>query len=69
MGSSRSSRIQPPYKTKYRVGNWREYEAGLRARGDIMVWFTPEAIDSWTPPNRGRGAPRSGNPSSRSKHQ
>ena len=27
------------YKTKYRVTNWREYERGLRSRGDITVWF------------------------------
>jgi len=59
MGKNKSSRVHPPYKTKYRVGNWREYEAGLRARGDITVWFTPKAIASWTPPNNGRrGAQR-----------
>ena len=59
MGKNKSSRVHPPYKTKYHVGNWREHEAGLRARGDIMVWFTPEAIASWTPPNNGRrGAQR-----------
>ncbi len=59
MGKNKSSRVHPPYKTKYRVGNWREYEAGLRARGDITVWFTSKAIASWTPPNNGRrGAQR-----------
>ncbi len=49
MGKNKSSRVHPPYKTKYRVDNWREYEAGLRARGDITVWFKPKAIASWTP--------------------
>ena len=27
--------------------NWPTYEAGLRARGSLAVWFTPEAIAAW----------------------
>src|SRR5689334_4666741 len=27
--------------------NWAEYDAGLRARGSLTVWFTPEAIAAW----------------------
>ena len=27
--------------------NWVEYDAGLRARGSLTVWFTPEAIAAW----------------------
>jgi hypothetical protein len=29
-----------------RVTNWREYDAGLRARGSLTVWFTAEAIEA-----------------------
>src|SRR3954452_14230521 len=34
-------------KQRYRVTNWAEYDAGLRARGSLTVWFTPEAIAAW----------------------
>ncbi len=27
--------------------NWPAYEAGLRARGSLTVWFTEEAIAAW----------------------
>ena len=27
--------------------NWAEYDAGLRARGSLSVWFTAEAIEAW----------------------
>jgi hypothetical protein len=42
MSALKSSRIHPPCKTKYRVGNWREYERGLRSRGDITVWLSED---------------------------
>ena len=32
---------------RHRVTNWAEYDAGLRARGSLTVWFTPEAIAAW----------------------
>ncbi len=36
--------------------NWAEYDAGLRARGSLTVWFTPEAIEAWRAgPRTGRG--------------
>ena len=41
-------------KQKHRITNWAEYDAGLRARGSLTVWFTPEAIGAW------RGEPRTG---------
>ena len=44
----------PKYKTAYRVRNWREYEKSLRARGDITIWFSQEAIDAWTPTANGK---------------
>src|SRR3954469_12197694 len=27
-------------KVQYRVRNWRDYEAGLRRRGSLTIWFT-----------------------------
>ena len=41
-------------KVGYKVTNWRDYNAALRRRGDITVWFTPEAIDQWRPAKAGR---------------
>ena len=54
MASRKSSRVNPKYKSKYRVGNWPEYERGLRSRGDVTIWFDAEAISAWSPPNNGR---------------
>ena len=34
-------------KSRYRVKNWGEYEAGLRRRGDLTVWLSDEALDAW----------------------
>ena len=43
-------------KQRHRVGNWAEYEAGLRARGSLTVWFTAEALEAWrAEPRTGRG--------------
>ena len=56
MASTKSSRVNPKYKKRYRVGNWPAYERGLRARGDVTVWFAEEALSTWTPPpTRRRG--------------
>ncbi len=56
MAGRESSRVNPKYKTRYRVSNWREYERGLRDRGDITIWLSDEAIAAWTPrPNGKRG--------------
>jgi hypothetical protein len=56
MASTKSSRVNPKYKKRYRVGNWPAYERGLRARGDVTVWFAEEALRTWTPPpTRRRG--------------
>ena len=54
MGARKSSKVNPKYKTKYRVGNWREYERGLRSRGDVTIWFSADAVGAWTPPRTGR---------------
>ncbi len=59
MTARASSLVHPKYKTKYSVGNWREYEQGLRARGDVMIWFSEDAIAAWIPRGkRKRGAQR-----------
>ncbi len=59
MTASTSSLVHPKYKTKYSVGNWPEYERGLRARGDVMIWFNQDAIAGWIPcGRRKRGAQR-----------
>src|SRR3954467_2052462 len=44
-------------KQRHRVTNWAEYDAGLRARGSLTVWFTAEAMEAWkAEPRTGRGA-------------
>ena len=60
MASRKPSRVNPKYKTKYRIGNWPEYERGLRHRSDLTIWFSPEVISAWCPPKNGRrgGQPR-----------
>ncbi len=43
-------------KQRHRVTNWPAYEAGLRARGGLTVWFTAEAIAARRAgPRTGRG--------------
>ena len=49
-----NSRVHPKYKTKYRVGNWREYERALVQRGDITLWLSADTIAAWTPAPAGR---------------
>ncbi len=34
-------------KQKYKVTNWPAYEASLRQRGSLTVWFTDEAVAAW----------------------
>jgi hypothetical protein len=34
-------------KSRYRIRNWPEYEAGLRRRGDVTVWLSDDAISSF----------------------
>ena len=51
MGHRYPKRNQLKYtKQQYRVRNWREYEAGLRRRGDLTLWFSEEAIAAWRAP-------------------
>ena len=41
-------------KSSCRIGNWPEYEAGLRRRGDLTVWLSEDAINSWREPPSGK---------------
>src|SRR4051795_6205933 len=34
-------------KQKHKVTNWREYDASLRQRGSLTIWFSAEAIEGW----------------------
>ncbi|MCW2239657.1 hypothetical protein M2351_004287 [Azospirillum canadense] len=34
-------------KQRYRVRNWKEYDAALQARGSLTVWFSDEAVERW----------------------
>jgi len=57
MAARTKSKVTPKYKTKYRVRNWSTYEAALRNRGDITVWFDEAAMGAWnaSPSGRPRG--------------
>jgi len=35
-------------RARRRVTNWPAYDASLRQRGSLTVWFTDEAVASWT---------------------
>jgi len=37
---------------RYRVRNWRAYEAGLMRRGDLTLWLDEAAIAGWQAPPR-----------------
>jgi len=39
-------------RVRYKVTNWKAYEAGLRQRGSLTIWFSEEAVTVW------RAAPR-----------
>ncbi len=34
-------------RQRHRVTNWSAYDAALRQRGSLTVWFTDEAIEAW----------------------
>ena len=59
MTAGKSTRVNRQYKTKYRIGKWREYERGLRSRGDVTIWLSKDAIVPWVAPKNGlRGGQR-----------
>ena len=53
MTAGKPSRVNLQYKTKYRTLNWREYERGLRSRGDVTIWLSEDAIAAWATPKNG----------------
>jgi Transposase DDE domain len=54
MSARTKSKVHPKYKTKYRVQNWPTYEASLRQRGDIVIWFDEGAVGAWNAQPSGR---------------
>ena len=48
------SRVHPKYKTRYRIGNWSDYDRALIQRGDVTLWLTPDAITTWAAAGVGR---------------
>jgi DDE family transposase len=34
-------------RQRHRVTNWPEYDAALRRRGSLTVWFTEAALAAW----------------------
>src|SRR3954465_6795426 len=34
-------------RQRHRVTNWPTYDASLRQRGSLTVWFTEEAVAAW----------------------
>ena len=48
------SRVPPRYKTKYRVGNWPEYDRALVQRGGVTMWLAPDAIATWEAAGMGK---------------
>src|SRR6202166_1311016 len=46
-------------KQQHRVTNWSEYDAALRQRGSLTIWFTDEATAAWrAEPRTTRGGQR-----------
>src|SRR5215204_7288146 len=43
-------------RQQHKVTNWPAYEASLRQRGSLTVWFTDEAVQAWqAEPRTSRG--------------
>jgi hypothetical protein len=55
MKSFQFKRTQRKYKSRYRIGNWAAYEAGLRQRGSVTIWITDDVKEAWC--HRGRRKP------------
>ena len=52
MAARRKRYVTPKVKTKYKVRSWPAYEAALRKRGDVTVWFD-QLPDAWNAPSSG----------------
>lgn len=55
--AARRHRIPKP---RYRIRNWRAYQAGLGRRGDLTLWVAGAAVAGWRAPRRSTpaGQPR-----------
>lgn len=53
-GMSKQKAAQPRQKIKYRVENWREYNASLVQRGAITVWIADDDLSAWIPAQTGK---------------
>lgn len=42
--------IKPKPKARYRLRNWKEYNANLRRRGSLTIWLDKESIAGWIDP-------------------
>jgi len=40
------------FRARYHIRNWREYDAGLKRRGDLTLWLDAAAIAEWQAPRR-----------------
>ena len=54
MADAHKRKRHPKYKTRYRIKNWHLYEEGLKARGDITLWFSTDVMDAWLPNPTGK---------------
>ena len=55
-------------KEQYRLRNWPAYNRGLKQRGSLTVWCSPDVADGWHyqgPNKRGRNIPFRMSPSKR----
>jgi len=41
-------------KKAYKIRNWREYEEGLRQRGDLTIWLSVGALACWKAQSNGK---------------
>ena len=44
-----ASRTARKGTSRYKIRNWKQYEAGLIQRGSIRFWINDDAIDQWNP--------------------
>ena len=54
MADAHKRKRHPKYKTRYRIKNWPLYEEGLKARGNITLWFSGNVMDAWLPNPTGK---------------
>lgn len=60
MKKNTKKRTRGSKKRKYRVRNWKDYNAALVQRGSLTIWVSPAALANWYEAGSSgkRGAPR-----------